>query len=138
MADEPKGLSLFELNRRFPNEDAAVKHFEAMRWNGATACPSCGSTNVFRLATDRRLPLYQCRGCQYQFTVTAGTVMEHTMAESYVTALSEEESVLDARVRDLERERDGLRINAVELRGWLTMAISAAALMVSVWVALKR
>lgn len=72
-------LTLFELTERYPDEASAVAYFEAHRWPNGPHCPDCGSTAIYDCRAKRRLPLLKCRDCGEQFTVTSGTVMEHTM-----------------------------------------------------------
>ncbi|MCI3921177.1 transposase [Paenibacillus sp. TRM 82003] len=47
------------------------------RWPGGFACPRCGHRDYYEIAT-RQLPLYQCKLCRRQTTVTSGTVMDKT------------------------------------------------------------
>ena len=70
-----KGITLIELTRMFPDDKAAEKWFEEIRWpNGERYCPSCGScsTGVVKHPT---MP-YRCRDCRKHFSVRKGTVME--------------------------------------------------------------
>ena len=52
-------------------------YFFRRRWPNGFSCPSCGYGAYYTIAT-RTLPLYECRLCKHQTTVTAGTVMEKT------------------------------------------------------------
>jgi transposase-like protein len=68
------------LDPIFTDEEAARKHFEAMRWPNGPGCPHCG---VFNEATElkgnsTRAGLYKCRSCQKPFTATIGTVYERS------------------------------------------------------------
>ena len=45
---------------------------EKLRWPDGVACPRCGSLGVSELT---RRPVFDCNGCRYQFSVTAGTIM---------------------------------------------------------------
>ena len=63
------------------NERAAVEFMELQRWEGEAPCPRCGDMNVYQMQdrqTGERQKNYRwrCRGCQQQFTVRVGTVME--------------------------------------------------------------
>jgi transposase-like protein len=71
-------LSFFQLTERYPDEASAVAYFEGKRWPRGVTCVGCGSTNVYNCQARRRLPLYKCRDCDRQFTVTSGTVMNKT------------------------------------------------------------
>jgi len=59
-------------------EDAGlVELFFRRRWPDGFVCPGCGHRSFSTIRT-RRLPLYECRFCGKQTTVTAGTVMDKT------------------------------------------------------------
>jgi transposase-like protein len=51
--------------------------FFRKRWPNGFECPRCGHGACYTIRT-RRLPLYQCRLCKHQTTVTAGTVMDRS------------------------------------------------------------
>ena len=69
-----KGRSLFELQRMFPDEEAACKWWEAIVWpNGERFCPDCGSTKT-RECPKERMP-YRCGDCKQYFSVKKATVM---------------------------------------------------------------
>lgn len=65
-------------NPIFMNEEAARKHFEAIRWPDGVTCPHCGvvgeATELKGKST--RPGLYKCRACQKPFTATMGTLYE--------------------------------------------------------------
>lgn len=46
-----------------------------MRWPEGFRCPACGHSRASEMTT-RRLPLYECRHCRRQTSLTAGTVLE--------------------------------------------------------------
>ncbi len=78
MADNTDDMSLFHLSEQYPDEASAILYFEEKRWGDKPTCPSCSSEDVFKGQPNRRLPLWRCKGCIYQFTVTSGTIMEGT------------------------------------------------------------
>ena len=65
-------------NPIFHDEEAARRHFEAIRWPNGPWCPHCGEVkNVTRLSGQHhRIGLHQCNSCRGHFTVTNGSVME--------------------------------------------------------------
>jgi transposase-like protein len=69
-------------NPAFTDEDKARKALEAIRWPDGPYCPHCGNADQEKLAKGQgratRTGLYYCAGCNGQFTVTIGTVMEDT------------------------------------------------------------
>ncbi|TLS48611.1 IS1595 family transposase [Paenibacillus antri] len=54
-----------------------VAYFFRRRWPNGFSCPSCGYGAYYTIST-RQLPLYECRLCGRQTSVTAGTVMAKT------------------------------------------------------------
>ena len=74
---EREGISLIELFRMFPDDDAARKWFEAARWGGRPFCPHCGTENVQAGITHKSMT-HRCRenGCSKKFSVKVGTAME--------------------------------------------------------------
>ncbi|TLS49031.1 IS1595 family transposase [Paenibacillus antri] len=54
-----------------------VALFFRRRWPNGFVCPSCGHGAYYTIST-RQLPLYECRLCGHQTSVTAGTVMAKT------------------------------------------------------------
>ena len=68
-----KGITLLELARMFPDEDAARAWFERILWPEGRFCPECGSTNTHE-CTHAKMP-YRCRDCRKYFSIKTGTVM---------------------------------------------------------------
>lgn len=71
-----KGISLIELARMFPNEEAAVKWFESAVWPDGRCCSKCGSVRTTE-ASHKTMP-YWCSDCRSYFSVRTGTVMERS------------------------------------------------------------
>ncbi len=67
-------MSLYEFNKSFPDEQAAIKFFETRRWNGKPYCPHCGSEDVAVIPSGNPMP-YRCRNCRKHFSVRTGTVL---------------------------------------------------------------
>ena len=72
-----KGMTLQQLFRMFPNDEAAAKWFAEKRWPDGPHCPYCGSTNVQSGAKHKTMP-YRCRekACAKRFSVRTKTPME--------------------------------------------------------------
>lgn len=69
-----EGITLLELARLFPDENAAIKWFEAIRWPSEERdCPRCGSTNTHE-CSHSKMP-YRCRACKRYFSVKTGSAM---------------------------------------------------------------
>lgn len=82
-----KGLSLIEMIRMFPDDEAAERWFYAQRWPDGLCCPRCGDTNVQQKTTHPTMP-HRCRGCRKFFSVRTGTPMEASNLGLQVWALA--------------------------------------------------
>ena len=71
------GLSLPAFFRRYGTEEQCLQAWIRMRWPHGFVCPRCGHT-VASSFTRGTQPLWQCKGCQAQTSVTAGTPLAHT------------------------------------------------------------
>ena len=72
-----KGISMVELFRQFPSDQAAEAWYIGRRWPDGIACPHCGSLNVQTGAKHKSMP-YRCREkeCAKRFSPKTNTVME--------------------------------------------------------------
>src|SRR5687767_4746598 len=55
-------------------EDEATTTFRSIRWaatNGEPVCPKCGCVACYEYASR---PIFKCKGCLHQFSVTSGTI----------------------------------------------------------------
>lgn len=68
MADSVNLVSLIE---QFGSEDRCRAYLEALRWPGEVACPRCKSDKISQIVKRNQ---FDCDGCRYQFSVTAGTI----------------------------------------------------------------
>ena len=68
------GITIIDLVRMFPDEDAARRWFEGIVWpDGERYCPRCGSFDTHE-CSHPKMP-YRCRDCRKYFGVKTGTVM---------------------------------------------------------------
>ena len=67
-------------NPIFHNAEAAREWLEKLLWPAGPICPHCGLVGAaYALhGKKQRAGLYECKGCSQQFTVTVGTVCEHS------------------------------------------------------------
>jgi transposase-like protein len=72
MDDYPRKLS--DLERRFATEEACRKYLADLRWPSGFSCPRCGGTEAWSMNTG----LMRCRSCEYNLSLTAGTIFEGT------------------------------------------------------------
>jgi transposase-like protein len=64
-------VNLIDLNKMFPTDDKCRELLVRLRWPEGPMCLRCKGPAI-ELETDKQL--FYCKGCEYQFTVTAGTV----------------------------------------------------------------
>lgn len=75
---ERKGISLLELMEMFPDEKAACRWFETIRWpDGERFCPRCGCMNSCEVKNRKPMP-YWCPDCRSYFSVKTGTTMQRS------------------------------------------------------------
>jgi transposase-like protein len=67
--------SLREFQWKFATEEACQQYLAACRWPDGFVCPKCGNRRAYELANLRR---WQCVGCRYQASLTAGTILHNT------------------------------------------------------------
>jgi len=68
--DYPKTILDFE--QRFATEEACREYVVQLRWPEGFCCPRCGHGEVWIM----KRGLYWCRQCDYQVSVTAGTIFQ--------------------------------------------------------------
>ena len=76
-----EGISLIELFRMFPDDEAAERWFEKARWGQVgrpSHCPLCGSTEKLGQNKGRKPLPYWCGSCRQHFSVRSGTVMHRS------------------------------------------------------------
>jgi len=64
-------MTLLDVNGMFSTDEQCRELLERLRWPEGVMCPRCKDTRVSRLKEYAR---YECVGCEYQFTVTSGTI----------------------------------------------------------------
>ena len=69
-------ISVVQLFKRFPDEDACYAWLESVRWPDLPVCPHCGGMD--RVVDDPRPRHYRCKDCRKRFTATTGTCMHST------------------------------------------------------------
>lgn len=72
------GLSLSEFMQRYGSEQQCEQALIAARWPQGWRCPRCNGSQYWPTQDSHARRLWQCAGCDYQCSVTAGTVLEHT------------------------------------------------------------
>jgi transposase-like protein len=64
-------VNLVDINTMFPTDEKCRELLVRLRWPAGVECPRCKMT-VVELETEKQL--FYCKDCDYQFSVTAGTV----------------------------------------------------------------
>ena len=64
--------TLMELEKRFGADQACAEYLAMLRWPSGWACPRCGGMEAWLIRRAR----WRCRGCRYEMSVTAGTVLQ--------------------------------------------------------------
>lgn len=64
-----------EFLAHFDTEEACADYLFFVKWPNGFVCPRCEYRDYYQIAS-RRLPLYECRYCHHQTSLTVGTVME--------------------------------------------------------------
>jgi len=68
--------SLYTLAARYDSDEKCVELLESLRWpDGHPKCPKCDSAKCWDI---RGRKVYQCGDCDFQYSVTTGTVMHST------------------------------------------------------------
>ena len=67
-------------NPLFTDEEAARKHFEAIRWPNGPVCPNCGEKERVNVFGGKSMGpgWYHCKACRRKFTATMGTLYERS------------------------------------------------------------
>ena len=63
--------NLIKLFEEFNSEDRCREYLELLRWPTGVCCVRCGNVSVSNLEKRQQ---YECNGCRYRFSATAGTV----------------------------------------------------------------
>ncbi|MGH6976284.1 MAG: transposase [Stellaceae bacterium] len=73
-------MTLAELERAFPDDDACRAHLVTHRWPRGVRCPRCNSKSVYR--HNSRRWHWECpdcsRGGAYRFSSTVGTIFKNS------------------------------------------------------------
>ncbi|WP_082083740.1 transposase [Paenibacillus beijingensis] len=62
---------------QYPNEESCYDYFFRVKWPEGFICPRCSYRHAY-IIRSRRTPLYECRACRHQTTLTADTALERS------------------------------------------------------------
>jgi transposase-like protein len=71
---QQEAMTMLEFMERFGTEEACQAYLYEKRWPEGFVCPKCGAVDEPFQIMSRKL--YQCKHCNHQTSVTAGTVMD--------------------------------------------------------------
>jgi transposase-like protein len=64
-------MNLVDLNSQYSDESECRELLKRLRWPKGISCPRCSATTISTLGTQQK---YECSKCEYQFSVTSGSV----------------------------------------------------------------
>jgi transposase-like protein len=64
-------IDLVKLSEAFDTDAECRAYLEELRWPNGVECPRCQSKSISRIKARK---VFDCDGCRYQFSVTAGTI----------------------------------------------------------------
>jgi len=64
-------VDLVSLSEDFDTDAECRAYLEGLRWPDGVHCPRCDSASISRIEARK---MFDCNGCRYQFSVTAGTL----------------------------------------------------------------
>ena len=71
-----ESMRMLEFMERFETEEKCREYLYQLRWPEGFVCPKCGvKDEPFNIKSRHQ---YQCRHCNHQASVTAGTIMDRT------------------------------------------------------------
>ncbi len=79
-------MTLLDVTNLFDTDEKCREMLVRLRWPNGAECPRC-KTKAVELATAKQL--FYCKDCDYQFTVTAGTIFNdsHLPLSTWFTAV---------------------------------------------------
>jgi len=72
---QAKTLSLFDLSKMFPDEDAAIVYLSGILWPNGPVCPFCQSV---RTSPRTAKNVHRCKDCRKDFTIRIGTIFHRS------------------------------------------------------------
>lgn len=74
MESKYKSLSLFEFQKRFPDDASCYRYLVSLKWKAGYICKKCGNTSYCAGLDEHGR---QCTKCSYVESATAGTLFHH-------------------------------------------------------------
>lgn len=83
-----KGLSLVQITKMFPSDEAAECWFVGLRWSDGLQCPRCECPRVATVTSRRPMP-YRCRAGRMHFSVRTNTLTQNSRLGLQVCAVAD-------------------------------------------------
>ena len=74
-------MTVIEFQEKFNSEQACADHFFKMKWSNGFSCPRCKHNEAYIL---KNRSLWQCKSCDYQASLKAGTVFHRLKHSLFV------------------------------------------------------
>jgi transposase-like protein len=120
-------MTLPDVIELFDTDERCRELLERLRWPNGPECPRCKTQNVVRLETN--IKLLWCRECEYQFSVTAGTIFNDShlpLQEWFLATLLLCEAKKGMSAHQLKRTIWGLHKGSYKTAWYLCHRIRAA------------
>jgi predicted RNA-binding Zn-ribbon protein involved in translation (DUF1610 family) len=66
-----ESLTIFEFQKKFPDEKSCLAYLSELKWSSGFVCPKCGNT---RFCNGNKEHIRQCTKCNYLMSPTSGTL----------------------------------------------------------------
>ena len=73
-------VAFTKYHKLFETEEACYRYLYKMKWPEGYRCSKCRHDACYAIKT-RNYPLYECKNCEYQTTLTVGTIFEKTRTD---------------------------------------------------------
>lgn len=70
-----ENMAYEDFCREFDREETCMEAWLKLKWPNGYRCPKCRCSRAYLLRSRKR-PLYECRSCGHQTSLTAGTILE--------------------------------------------------------------
>ncbi|CAM4370503.1 transposase [Paenibacillus alkaliterrae] len=64
-----------QFQKSYSNDNDCIPLIHKLKWPSGFCCPRCQHRSAYTITT-RRLPIYECRSCKHQASLTSGTAMD--------------------------------------------------------------
>jgi predicted RNA-binding Zn-ribbon protein involved in translation (DUF1610 family) len=69
-----ESLTIFEFQKRYPDEDSCLDYLSQLQWADGFVCPKCGNNKYCR---GHKSHIRQCTKCNYLMSPTSGTLFHN-------------------------------------------------------------